>query len=360
MNAFGTNKIEEICVIIPTLNPDQNILIIIELLIDRGFQTILVINDGSKSECDICFDKIKQYPQCTVIRHFRNLGKGRALKTAFNYYLTTFPHLKGVVTVDADNQHHIDDIVRCAEHLLSHPEALVLGVRNFKNSNVPMRNRLGNLITIWFFRVLCGIKVSDTQTGLRAISNPLISQFLDLSGERFEYETNMLIETKRKMIPIEEVSIQTIYIEENNSSHFNPLMDSIRIYLLIFKYLSASIVSFLIDLSVFSVFMVIFSSYTLEVKIFISTAIARALSSLVNYSINRNLVFQATNTISNSIKKYYSLAVVQMLLSMGGVYVLTLWLGINSTVLKAIVDFILFFISFQIQREWVFTKKISD
>lgn len=356
MNTNIINDIEEICAIVPSFNPDNKFLIVIQSLIEKGFKTIIIIDDGSKHECSHYFEKAGQYPQCTIIKHFRNLGKGRALKTAFNYYLNNFPELKGVVTVDADNQHNIDDIVNCARYLFKHQSELVLGVRNFNSENVPKKNRMGNLITIWVFRVLCGIKVSDTQTGLRAMSNDVAAKFLDLSGERFEYETNMLIETKKSMIPIGEVEIQTVYIEKNESSHFNPFKDSLRIYLLIFKFLSASIASFVIDLSVFSIIMVVLSSQALEIKIAASTTLARAVSSLVNYSMNRSFVFQSANSISSSIKKYYFLAVFQMFLSFGGVYVLTWWLGINSTVLKAFVDFVLFFISFQIQREWVFKK----
>ena len=355
MNLNTTMNIREICAIVPTYNPDQKFLTVVRQLIDSGFEHILIVNDGSKEESGIFFDEAAAYPQCTVISHYRNLGKGRALKTAFNYCLKHFPRLTGAVTVDADNQHEIGDIVHCAERLLRHPDALVLGVRNFRSPNVPKKNRLGNLITVWVFRVLCGIRVSDTQTGLRAMSNKLMNLFLDLDGERFEYETNMLIETRRKLIPIEEVVIQTVYIEGNESSHFNPFTDSIRIYLLIF--LSASIVSFLIDLTVFTIMMAVLSSYTLEVRIAAATVAARLTSSFINYSMNRKFVFQAANPISNSIRKYYILAVFQALVSMGGVYALTRLIGINSTVIKAFVDFVLFFLSFQIQREWVFVKK---
>jgi len=350
-------NISEVCAIVPAYNPDQKFLTVIRKLIDNGFEHILIVNDGSREESGIFFEEAAAYPQCTVIRHYRNLGKGRALKTAFNYYLDQFSHLKGAVTVDADNQHDIADIVHCTEHLLRHPDALVLGVRDFDSPDVPKMNRMGNLITVWVFRVLCGIRISDTQTGLRAMSNVLMNRFLDLAGERFEYETNMLIETRRKLIPIEEVVIQTVYIEGNESSHFNPFTDSIRIYLLILKFLSASIVSFLIDLSIFTIMMAVLSSFTLEVKIAAATVAARLTSSFINYTMNRKFVFQAANPVSNSIKKYYILAVVQVMISMGGVYALTRLLGINSTVIKAAVDFILFFLSFQIQREWVFVKK---
>ncbi|MFA5100926.1 MAG: glycosyltransferase, partial [Candidatus Omnitrophota bacterium] len=139
MNEIRTSKMKDVCAIVPALNPDQKFLTVIRLLIERGFSTILIVDDGSRAECNIFFEEAMSHPQCVLIRHYKNLGKGRALKTAFNYYLTHFPGLKGAVTVDADNQHHIDDIVNCAECLLDHPDALVLGVRDFNSANVPKR-----------------------------------------------------------------------------------------------------------------------------------------------------------------------------------------------------------------------------
>ena len=346
--------VADICAIIPSLNPDEKFLTVVEALVNKGFQNILIIDDGSKQENQTYFDKVMRYPQCTVIRHARNLGKGRALKTAFNYYLTHFSHLKGVVTLDGDNQHHIDDIIGCTECLIKNKNALVLGARDFKVDNIPLKSRLGNVISIFVLNALCGIKVSDTQTGLRAMSNELVSLFLDLPGERFEFETNMLIETKKRLIPIEEIKIRTVYIEDNKSSHFNPLLDSVRIYALILKYLSSSIGSFVIDLSLFSIVMMILSSYSLEIKISVSTIVSRVISSLFNYFMNYRFVFQSDRTVYHTIKKYYLLALIQMAISMGGVYLLAKQLNINSTVIKVFVDVILFFISFQIQREWVF------
>lgn len=353
-------RIKDVCAIVPSLNPDHKFLEVVRALIDHGFQTILIVDDGSREDCREYFDIASAYPQCTILRHYRNYGKGRALKTAFNYYLNHFSHLRGAVTVDADNQHHIDDIVRCAGCMLDHPGSLVLGARDFHAENVPQHNRMGNQITIWVFNVLCGIRISDTQTGLRAMSNDVMDLFLDLPGERFEYETNMLIETKKKSVPIREVMIKTVYIEENKSSHFNPFKDSIRIYSLILKFLSTSIASFLIDLTVFTVIMTIFHSTALEWKVTFATVTARVISSLFNYGLNRNLVFRSNMKVRETIIRYYFLAAIIMAASLGGVYYLTLLLRANSTVVKIFVDLVLFLLSFRVQREWVFSRNKNN
>ena len=298
-----------------------------------------------------------EFPECVLLRHARNLGKGRALKTAFNHYLNNFGDMKGLVTIDADGQHHIEDIVSCSLKLLANPDALVLGSRDFKGEHVPRSNKMGNRITSFVMTFLCGIRVSDTQTGLRAMSNSTAGICLDITGERFEYETNMLIESKRRGVRILETPIRTVYIESNITSHFNPLTDSIRIYVLILKYLSASIGSVVIDLTVFTVVMRIAGDQPLELRIPVSTAAARIASSLFNYFVNRRLVFRSESSVRKTILKYYLLACIQLLLSMGGVYLLARSLPVNATLLKAFVDVILFFISFQVQREWVFRKE---
>ena len=345
---------DKVVVVVPSLNPDDKLLAVVTGLIDHGFKKIIVVNDGSSTEYEKYFNEVASHSECTVLKHYKNLGKGRALKTAFNYYLNNYQDYNGIITVDADNQHHIDDIINCAKALENHQDSLILGCRNFNLPHVPKKSRFGNKLTRFIFKSMCGIAVSDTQTGLRGFPTALVEEFVDIFGERYEYETTMLIETKKKNIPIFEVPIQTIYIEENKSSHFNPIRDSIRIYSLIFKFLWASLASSVIDLGLFTLFMYIFRNYEAYVSIFISTILARVISSLCNFFINKNVVFNNNSLVKSTIVKYYILATIQMFLSYVCVNNLFSLLQINATLIKLIVDVILFFISFQIQREWVF------
>ena len=345
---------QNISIVIPSLNPDEKLIKVVASIISRGFKSIIVINDGSTKEHEKYFYYIKKYKECVILKHCKNLGKGRALKTAFNYFINTYPNYIGLITVDADDQHHIDDICKCALALQSDSNSMILGCRNFDLSNVPFKSKFGNRITRFVFKSLCGINISDTQTGLRAIPTKLLMDFIDIEGERYEFETNMLIEAKRKNIKIKEVKIQTIYIENNKSSHFNPFRDSLKIYLLIIKFCSASFLSSIIDLGFFTLFMFLFKGLDLSLKIFLSTTVARILSSIINFFVNKNVVFNSDAKTKTTMVKYYTLAVIQMTFSYIGVYLLSTFLNINSTVIKLFVDVVLFLISFQIQREWVF------
>lgn len=180
-----------------------------------------------------------------------NLGKGRALKTAFNHCLlasggisggadSVCRGIPGCVTADSDGQHTPADILACMRSLWDNPESLILGCRDFDGPAVPARSSFGNKCTRQVFRYLLGLSVSDTQTGLRAIPAFFMEKLLEVKGERFEYETNMLIEAKNLNIRILEVPVKTIYIEENKTSHFNPIKDSLRIYLVFGKFLFSS------------------------------------------------------------------------------------------------------------------------
>jgi len=347
-----------VSVIIPSLNPDDKLINVVDSLIEYGFDDIILINDGSDEAHMDQFNYLKKYSQCHLLTHEVNKGKGRALKTAFEYCIANRLDIDGIVTVDGDNQHKAKDILDCVKAMNENEDNIILGVRDFKGKNVPSKSRIGNLMTSFVFKFACGLNISDTQTGLRAIPKQYLQLFTEVKGERFEYETNMLLEFKHSNIPYKEVKIETVYIEENASTHFNPIKDSIKIYGVIFKFLFSSIMSSVIDLSVFSIISILLiNSMDKRASIFIATASARVISSLFNFSFNRKAVFKSKESIKNSIVRYYVLCVCQLLVSYGLVYFVaqSLSLGRGLTIVsKAIIDTILFMISFRIQRRWVF------
>ena len=237
-----------VTVVIPSLDPDDHLLEVIRGAEEKGFHDFLLIDDGSAPENQHYFETAEAEYHATVLHHPKNLGKGMALKTAFRWLLEHRPEIAGCVTVDGDNQHHKDDIAACTEMMLrENLSALYLGVRDFHAENVPARSRFGNVCTAFVFRTFCGLHITDTQTGLRVFPRSILPQMLEISGARFEYETNMLLMCKKLGIPIRQHTIQTIYIEENKSTHFQPVRDSIRIYGVILRFFPASIPSYALD-----------------------------------------------------------------------------------------------------------------
>lgn len=349
--------IERISVIVPSYQPDEKLLEVVKGLAEKGFRDIILVDDGGGETYAPFFEKAALFPGVTVLVHPENRGKGCALKTAFSYCMKERPNCSGVITVDGDNQHHIEDIYACCKKLEENEKHVILGARNFSAKEVPLRSRFGNVLTKGVFRFVCGIKITDTQTGLRAIPACYLQTMTEIEGSRYEYETNMLLTLKSLKIPFDEVTIRTIYIDENDSSHFNPLKDSVRIYRTIFAFAASSFAASLVDLLLFYACISLLTYLMPEGawNIVIATAAARICSSLFNYNMNRRKVFRCGGR--NSIVKYYMLCLVQFAASAGFVSLLSFLFpagSLGKTLIKAVVDILLFLLSYQIQREWVF------
>lgn len=220
--------------IIPALNPDEKLVNSVKELIKNNFEKIIIINDGSES--DKIFNEVGKLKECIILTHDINQGKGRALKTAFSYYKENLmDNYEGVITLDADGQHKISDVINLCNILVDN-KLFILGTRLFNTKETPFRNKFGNRLTSKLFKKLYGVYLKDTQTGLRAIPNHLIDLHLQSYGERFEYEINALIDLVKAYEKILQIDIETVYLENSNKgSHFNPIKDSFRIYKILFK-----------------------------------------------------------------------------------------------------------------------------
>ena len=224
-------------VLIPALNPCERMLgVIDELLRCDGVAGIIVVNDGSDAACDPIFQSAAERPRVELSRHAVNLGKGAALRTGIRRFLERAAADDILVTADADGQHLPVDILAVAETAKSHPSSLVLGTRAF-HGDVPLRSRFGNDLTRLVFRLFTGVRLTDTQTGLRAIPRDLLHRLLDVRTNRYAFELEMLMIASRWKIPLLTVSIQTVYLEGNVASHFRPIVDSVRIYWVFVRYL---------------------------------------------------------------------------------------------------------------------------
>lgn len=359
--------LSKVSVVLPSLDPDEKLLRVVDGLLAAGFDDIILINDGSKQENLHYFETAARYPQVQLLHHPHNRGKGAALKTGFAWFLKNRPDRLGVVTVDGDNQHYPDDTTACSLHMLQ-TGRITLGVRDFSLPQVPRRSRWGNRITSFVFKVFVGMTLSDTQTGLRAFPVSVLQTMLQVTGDRFEYETNMLLEMKAGQIPFEEVKIRTVYIEENKSSHFHAVRDSWRIYKLIlrhfFCYTLSSLSSAVLDAGIFSLLTYLLSPVLTG---FALTAVpgvtARAVSALFNFFVNKKLVFRSKGPTGRALRRYIFLAVLIMglqVLLTHGVYLL-FGISAGQTVLRgviyAVVMTALFGLSYTVQQRWVFARE---
>ena len=338
--------LSSVAVLIPAWKPEVGFVGLVEALAARGVGAIVLVDDGSGPQSEAMFDKVRGLPTVYVVCHAVNLGKGRALKTGFNHCLAELPGVAGVVAADADGQHSPKDIARVAESFLGARERVVLGARVF-GEGTPLRSRFGNELTRILFGFVTGARLMDTQTGLRAYPRAMLPELMVLDGERYEYEMSVLAHVCRTGRRPIEVPIETIYIDGNRSSHFDPIRDSMRIYFVLVRFFASSAVAAGIDFAGFAV------TFALTRNVLASVVVGR-LSSLVNFALNRSLVFQGRGSVAGALGRYYMLVVAITALSYGLVQALAMRAHWNVFAAKLLVDVVLSLVSFSMQRAFVF------
>jgi glycosyltransferase involved in cell wall biosynthesis len=335
-------------VVIPAYEPSPALPPLVRELLARGVERVVVVDDGSSPACAPLFDELRALPGVAVLRHARNMGKGRALKTAFNHLLVELPDCPGAVTADADGQHLAEDIVRVLHEARRRPQSLILGARGFREADVPLRSRLGNRATLGVFRFFTGLGLKDTQTGLRAIPAAFLPRLLGVASEGYDFELEMLILAARSGLPIEEVPIATVYLDGNATSHFNPLLDSFKVYFVFLRFSALSLATAAIDYTIFAFFAL------LTGQTFLSICLARLGAGAFNFTLAKGWVFKSRGAVRQEALRYAGLVAVLMAFSYTMTVALNSGLGLPLLLAKAVSELLLFVLSFAFQRQCVF------
>lgn len=335
-------------ILIPAYKPDDKLVALTNQLLTHDDLKLVVVDDGSGEAFRPVFEALDK--RVTLISYPDNKGKGGALKTGIRYIMDHMPECERLVTADADGQHRYADIRRVLDKSEEMPGALVLGSRAF-DGDVPLRSRFGNAMTRQVFAIASGVKVRDTQTGLRGFDRDGMRLFADVPGDRYEYEINMLLTAARAEMPIYEVTIETVYLNDNESSHFNPLKDSLRIYACILKFACSSLICFGIDYVMFQLLR------TFIPVTWVSNLLARIVSASVNFMLNKKLVFKGNEKTLPAVLKYAALAVFIYLIDTAILALLYEKLGWSRYVVKIISGVLGYLISFPVQGRIVYRKQ---
>jgi glycosyltransferase involved in cell wall biosynthesis len=334
-------------ILIPSYEPDIRLLKLIDQLRASGLFTIVIVDDGSGEAYSGIYREARELG-CTVITHSVNRGKGHALKSGFHYFMQKGCS-GGVVCADSDGQHLPQDIIKIGNGIEQYDGHIILGSRRF-TGNVPLRSRFGNAATRLIYAMKTGHRIYDTQTGLRGYSFDMLSWLCSIPGDRFEYEMNLLLEAPGAGYSFYEITIDTVYLDHNESSHFRPIADSARIYAPFLKFSLTSILSALIDYLLLAVIHLFSSSLLLAVLG------ARLASSIFNYTMNKNFVFSKgkRSAIQSSMPKYFTLVFIIICLNYGLMYVFNERIGIPLLIAKLLTEGTLFLFSYWAQRKYVY------
>ncbi len=349
-------------ILIPSLEPDQRLPAYASALLEKGFSSLVIVDDGSGAKYQPIFDRLAAMVGVTVLHHRANLGKGAALKTGYRHIQQHMPGIAGVITADSDGQHTVEDCWKLAQALCQGKDEMYLGSRDFSLEHVPPKSRYGNRITSLVFRLFYGQWLPDTQTGLRAFPAGRLDFMQQIAGDRFEYEMNVLIACARDGMPMVPVTIETIYENENAGTHFHPIRDSYRIYKVILgnfiRFMGSSLISFLIDTGIFTLLDQLFVTGIALGGVALANILARCVSAPCNFLMNRSLVFKFKGDAGRTALRYALLCIGVLLCSSGALAVLSN-LGMPKaldTLAKIVIDALLYLVSYRVQSKWVFRE----
>ena len=363
---------KDVAILIPSYQPQDKLAPYVTALREAGFAKIVVVDDGSGEAYSAVFDGLGAGDGTVrVIRYEPNHGKGYALRTGMRYLLEECPECRFILTADSDGQHTVPDTLRMAEALHHNGEGLLLGSRDFSLGHVPRKSRMGNRITTAVFQALYGKHIGDTQTGLRGFGRELLPRFLRTGGDRYEYEMNQLIDCSIDQIPIRALPIETVYENNNEGSHFDPVRDSWRIYRVILQrfvhFIAASLMSFVVDYALYLLFNHLFKTYVPQLNAYVSflpmrviarialaALAARLFSSVFNYFVNKKFVFSNRAGFVGTFARYVCTVLLIVGISAWLTSSLHTWFGWSDNLVKMPVDIALFFLSYYLQRRWVF------
>lgn len=327
---------KDIFLVIPVYNPPHDLMSKFMDSVTPVFKNIIIINDGSMDIHDEFINSYKK--KATIINHEENLGKGAAIKTAYQYILDK-TIAKTIVIADCDNQHDVEDILKCAKSSIENPEALVIGYRDFSLSIVPFKSKNGNNITRNVFKSVIGLNLKDTQSGLRAVSPKVGEILLNVEGQRYEFENNVLINCRIKNIPIVEIPIKTIYDNNNVHSHFNPIKDSLRVYNTFKKYLFKVSVPYIIN---FIIFLLIFNIGRFSNDLYgimISSLVAGGVGIITKYILNYSTLYKNNYILDNFLSIFKM--IIKLFLSAYFIYLIYTILEFNLVFTKIFVDLVI-------------------
>lgn len=336
-------------VIITIYKKDRRTIELCAKLSELGAEHIVVVNDGCPTG-DEYFNELISIG-CHIVTLDKNSGKGSCIKAGAKYAYENLYNITGFITADADGQHRAEDIMKVSRALEIRPDSLILGKRDITKSKMSLGHRIGLKLSAAYFRVITGVRCKDTMTGLRGIPATLYDIVINTKGKRFEYEMNFLTKCADLKVPFYNVNIIN-YEQPDSESNYRLVKDTFLIYRTPLKFATASVGCTAVDLVLFTVFRYLLPA-SVQWNVALATVLARIVSGSMNFLINRKVIFENDGKTKNQALKFLILFFLIMCASTVIVSLLS-FIPIPATIIKAIVDLLLWAVNYTVQRKWVF------
>ena len=216
------------CILVPTYNNQKSLASVLQDL-QLYTSNILVVNDGSTDDTSQILENFTHLD----LHHFpENRGKGAALDHGFKMALDL--GYDYAITIDSDGQHYPDDLEIFLTELENRdenaPELLLVGDRNMGQDGIPGKSSLGNKFSNFWYLVVTGTQLSDTQSGYRLYPLKIVTP-IKLYTNKFEYEIEIIVKSSWRGVEVKNIPIKVLY-EDNRVTHFRPFWDITRIVML--------------------------------------------------------------------------------------------------------------------------------
>lgn len=207
-----------VCALIPAYNEARRVGKVVAGALRQGVMAV-VVDDGSSDGTDEAARKAG----ATVLRHRDNRGKGEALKTGFGHAVDQ--RMDAVITLDGDGQHDTAEIPKFITHGERYSSDIVLGCRMGDVESMPRIRKWTNQVTSAVISRLAHVRIRDSQSGYRLIRTTVLEE-LDLFSEKYDLESEILVQAARAGFRISEVPVRTIY--DGSTSDIHPGLDTLR------------------------------------------------------------------------------------------------------------------------------------
>lgn len=216
------------CILVPTYNNEKSLASVLQDLL-LYTNNIIVVNDGST---DSTHTILKNFSHINIFEFDQNRGKGAALN--FGFEKAEDLGYEYAVTIDSDGQHYPDDLDIFLTELEAKKEGdkeiLLVGDRNMGRDGIPGKSTTGNKFSNFWYLVVTGINLRDTQSGYRLYPLKIVNP-IKLYTNKFEYEIEVIVKAAWRGVDVKNVPIKVFY-EDNRVTHFRPFWDITRIVLL--------------------------------------------------------------------------------------------------------------------------------